>query len=335
MSAPVYFGFFLVAITLCLSPLAIAEAENNSIPQASPSQDLPLESASEILQHAASAARELSYRGRFTYEFGSALETLELVHWVDGGVEHERIAHLSGKQRAFVRSGLTQTCKMASAFLLSNLDTDGKEEGLAEHYQFFLGGEERIAGRPAYMVKIVPKDNFRYTHVLAFDRASGLPLLKLLSSDQMTLERFQFVALEVGESVNGDDDEAIVHEFQHLNSSDAGCIPSAVSLTVQNMSPWAVSWLPGGFVLSDAKAAGQFESVLTYTDGLSAFTVFVSASPATTDVSAFAPGVARRGATLALTNTAQYQGQIKGVALVGEVPLNTAKRVLASLKPNL
>ncbi len=334
MNAPVYFGF-LVAIALHLSPLAMAEETNPSTPQDPATQSLPLQSVSEILQQAASAVRELNYRGRFTDEFGSALETLELVHWVDSGVEHERIAHLSGKQRAFIRSGLPQTCKMASAFLLSNLDTGGGGVGLAEHYQFFLAGEERVAGRPVNMVKIVPKDNFRYAHVLAFDRASGLPLLKLLSSDQMTLERFQFVALEVGEGVSGIDHESAVHEFQYLSPSDAGCIPSAESLTVQNVSPWTVGWLPGGFVLSDANASGQFESVLTYTDGLSAFTVFVSALPAAADVSAFAPGVARRGATLALTNTAQYQGQIKGVALVGEVPLNTAKRVLASLKPNL
>lgn len=288
----------------------------------------PLLGVDALLQKASRALQEESYHGRLTYEFGTVLETLEVVHVVKDGIEWERIHHLNGVEREFLRSGKNKDCVTLGGFLMrgGRVSSGSGDVSLAQHYHFYIRGDDRIAGRAAAVVQLDPKDEHRYGMTLAVDKQSGLPLMSLiLSGSNSALERFQFVDLYIGTPA---DDQVLqpAHEIHaKLNGQSATCQTSESS-----PGPWQASWVPGGFLLSDSGSDPQAGDFLTYTDGLSSFSVFIS--PKGSDEPA-RQGVARRGATVAVMSTLLLDQQPQNVVLVGEVPVATAQRIVASVRP--
>ena len=289
-------------------------------------QDLDsLTSVDELLERASRALQEQNYQGRFTYEFGTTMETLEIVHVVREGVEYERITHLNGVEREFVRGGREQDCVSTGGFLLRGglIPQAGGTVSLAQSYHFYIRGRDRIAGRDAEVVQAVPKDEYRYGMTLAVDRLSGLPLMSLITvSNKSAIERFQFTDLEVGRDI---DIEAIAPTGQQHSQLDGAALPCAKP--TQGESIWRASWLPPGFVVSQISSENEGD-VLTYTDGIASFTLFIKPL---SDPSSFKQGMARRGATTALMSVVPSTPHSIGVVLVGEVPFNTAQQVVASV----
>lgn len=287
-----------------------------------------LKAVDELLQRASKALQEENYKGRFTYEFGNTLETLELVHTVKGGVEFERISHLSGEEREFVRGGRQQDCITAGSFLLRGglVSVRGRTVSLAQNYHFYIQGEQRVAGRDVSIIKAIPKDAFRYGMTLAFDKASGLPLMSLTTTASKTaLERFQFVQIEVGDDVLTEDLTSVESKHKVLDGSSIPCTQDPAS-----ESNWAAAWLPPGFVLSHATEDDDGGGALTYTDGIASFTVFITVMDGSKPAK---QGVARRGATIAFMSLLPYKPQQVSVILVGEVPLVAAQQVTSSVVP--
>ena len=57
-------------------------------------------------------SHNLNYQGSFTYEHQntSTLQGFRVSHWVDEGVEHERLLYLNGPEREIVRHGQALDC---------------------------------------------------------------------------------------------------------------------------------------------------------------------------------------------------------------------------------
>jgi sigma-E factor negative regulatory protein RseB len=201
----------------------------------------------------------------------------------------------------------------------------GSSVSLAQNYHYYIRGRDRIAGREAEVLQVVPKDEFRYGMTLAMDRESGLPLMSLTTiSNKNAIERFQFIELQVGGTIADAELTPAVQQHSVLDGSRAPC--NSISET-KTTSSWRVRWLPPGFVLSQASITGRGDA-LTYTDGIASFTVFVEPIQ---DPASFKQGVARRGATVALIAAVQWMDKPFGVVLVGEVPIVTAQQVVASI----
>jgi sigma-E factor negative regulatory protein RseB len=284
----------------------------------------PLSSVDELLENASRALQEQNYRGRFTYEFGTTLETLEIVHLVKEGVEYERITHLNGVEREFLRGGREQDCVSTGGFLLRGgmIPQVSGSVSLSQSYHFYIRGRERIAGRDAEVVQAVPKDEYRYGMTLAVDRASGLPLMSLITvSNKGAIERFQFTDLEVG-SVEPGAISPTGAQHARLDGANVPCtkLPSGKSI-------WRAGWLPPGFVVSHITSDNEGD-VLTYTDGIASFTLFIKPLA---DPSTFKQGMARRGATTALMSVVPAFPHSIGVILVGEVPFTTAQQVVTAV----
>lgn len=288
----------------------------------------PIVSVDQLLQRASIALQEKNYVGRFTYEFGTTLETLEVVHAVKDGIEYERVQHLSGAKREFVRSGRDQNCVTPGSSLLRGGIIPAGDDlvELAQNYHFYIRGDDRIAGREASVLQVVPKDEFRYGMTLAVDKSSGLPLMSLTtsSSSQNTLERFQFVQLEVDVDVDSLQLSPADAAHQILDSNKVDCDQYS-----GGESRWQAGWTPDGFVLSQASQGERGDDVLTYTDGIASFTLFIAPLLAG---DTFKQGVARRGATVALMTPMTLQGNSLAVVFVGEVPATTAQRVVSSIQ---
>ncbi len=284
-----------------------------------------LTSVDELLVRASKALQEKNYQGRFTYEFGSTLETLEIVHVVKDGVEYERITHLNGPEREFLRNGRKHDCVTTGGFLLRGglIPHVGGTISLAQNYHFYIRGRDRIAGREAEVVQVVPKDEYRYGMTLAVDTVSGLPLMSLTTvSNKSAIERFQFIDLAVDGAISTEELSPVADQYALLDGAKIPC-----SKLSQTLPIWSAEWVPPGFVLSQA-TANEEGDVLTYTDGIASFTLFIEPLANGTD---FKQGMARRGATIALmTSVAAAQRQV-GVILVGEVPVATAQQVVSSV----
>src|SRR5690606_34169429 len=152
------------------------------------------------------------------------------------------------------------------------------------------------------------------------------PLMSLITSDaKNALERFQFVHLDSNLSLSDMDLTPDSADFGKLDGSKTQCHDQAGG----RESPWKPAWLPTGFLLSQAGSDSEHGEFLTFSDGLSSFSLFISPVEQEESVR---QGVARRGATLAVMSLGSYQNEPYSVILVGEVPMITAEKVVASLQ---
>src|SRR5690625_2865382 len=155
--------------------------------------------AHQLLKKMSEAGQNLSYRGSFTYEHGSSIESFRVVRWTDEGVNYERLEHLSGPERQFIRPVRPKGCTPFGGALLqdrlSRLGSDGAE--IDRYYRLVAYERERVAGRHAQVIQIIPRDQMRYGYVVSLDQATGM-LLKtlLLDEQQRVVERFQFIEFD-------------------------------------------------------------------------------------------------------------------------------------------
>lgn len=280
--------------------------------------------AQELLAHMAKAVRQLNYRGKFTYEVAnSALETYALSHRVVNGREVERLERLNSNEKIVVRDSAHSDClTTGDKILRGGMGKLHPSDQLFSNYSLYLRGEERIAGRHAYLVQLIPHDQYRNGHLIAIDKQSFLPLQKQwFSPNNKLMERVQFVDLE------------LLSEAREDVDTDAGTGFSADSFNcnVDELvrSSWAVNWLPTGFFLTKVGRTDAGESMLAYTDGLASFSVFIKEQP----VEIALRGSTDRGATLAYVGNRRWQQNPFRIIVIGEIPLITAQKVVESLEP--
>lgn len=293
-------------------------------------------SARALLELMADAYQSRSFSGHFLYQRAGSLRTLELERAVIDGRVYERMMSLQGPAREVIRSdGRTVSVHPDDSVTLLSSDVDiapldtrpGEPGRIVDHYTPHLAGEGRVAGRTAWRVQLEPRDQHRYGYRLWLDQQSGL-LLKseILNGQHSALERMEFISLELDPELKRED-FALPDAAQNA-PEDA--VDARDSLRIRP------GWLPGGFgrAARDEHRLEGRTGVLhstTFSDGLSAFTLFVEPAPA-----AKADGeVRRQGPTVILGRPLNRAGRSYRATLVGEVPARTAQRVLkgVSLEP--
>ncbi|MCC1495602.1 MucB/RseB C-terminal domain-containing protein [Alcanivorax sp. 1008] len=292
-------------------------------------------SAPHLLKQMADAARLLEYRGRLLYMHGSEVTTLELLHARIDDREHERLTQLEGALAEVIRRGEHVVCVHADQSITrlvnrSSVTPLGLHERLSNslpvQYRLQLDGEDRVAGRAAYRMQLLPMDQFRYGYRLWTDQASHL-LLKseLVDLSGRALERIEFVSLDLEPGLTVDDFvvPAALKE-RALDSLDA-------SEPAHGRVQVVTGWLPEGFMEADRDvrlSGGERRPVAaaTFSDGLAAFTLFVE-EPG----EGKPEGVSKIGPTIAISRVIGSAGGDWLVTLVGEVPQLTGERVLADL----
>lgn len=320
----------------------------------------PEKNARAWLDQMSRSMRELNYQGEFTYEHASQITTLQIFHAVKEGVEYERLVHLDGDPREIVRRGHELSCIHPGTRMIrldvSAMDKSVGPQGeslaqsaavLGKYYDLQLLEKYRVAGRKTVQIAIKPKDGYRHAHRLFVDEETGL-LLKslLLDSQNHPLERFQYTHIEIGTNIEEADLQAKAedhlyahhHGSFHNDSAHKGAINngshtkvSAVSRLEQKAVDWTVRWVPAGFLKTTSSLqASQDAGLHMYTDGLSAFTVFLEPS----NEPMMGDGVAQQGGTVAFTRQLLHKGDKYLVTVVGEIPSLTAEKVASSVRAN-
>ena len=283
----------------------------------------------EWLHKMGDSLRRENYAGNFTYIRGSRFDNVRIVHVVQEGREFERLYNLNGPVRELYREEEKTSCFQPKGelprdeyecpnFHLGPFTPLFSERVLSTQnlYNLEMQNEDRIAGRASVVLVVSPKLNDRFGYRVWLDKVTGLLLQSHLIERGKVKEIFQFTHIEVGKSVSA----------SNLKTAIRGEIisrPFAQNLSKRRgEAGWKVNWLPDGFKLVRTRG-----NRLHFTDGLATFSVFIEtlALPAMPDLAT------TEGGTALITRRHKITGP--QITVVGEVPVQTARRVAESVAP--
>lgn len=314
-------------------------------PQASRGAD----EAREWLEKMNRALATRNYDGTFFHLSDGHVETMRIVHRVRAGRVTERLVSLDGSGREFVRNNDELTCYLPDQHTILVEPRQDRGPFLGSLPQFGLDVNEfytveelpnsRVLGRPARVILVNPKDQFRFGYRLWLDENTAMPLkTQLCDSRGQMIEQILFARLEMPENIPDSDLTPTVHtegmRWVHQGASHDSASPA--------LSAYRASELPPGFHLtvSGAQTLGGATvpaTHLVYSDGLATVSVFVEASRDAkpgTDTTAGTPseppmqGLARVGSGFAFSTVVQGHQ----VTAVGEVPAQTVELIAHSVK---
>ena len=302
----------------------------------------PAQEVTAWLHRMGQAVHELNYEGTFVYLLDSHVEAMHLLHTAQDGQERERLVSLNGMPRQVVRDNYSIICvlpdrRSVSAELRSGAvpnETDaGNLAQLAENYEFHLFGTERVAGRQARVILIVPHDNLRYGHRLFLDVTSALPLKsELLDEKGKPISQIMFTELRIAPNTslgdsNSEESMSLAADDQYawVNQKPSFRLPDKS----QAQTGWVFSGLPKGFRLRihSRRAATKTRSAVdhfVFSDGLATLSVYVEKEGAQRGLN----GASQVGTLNAFgINKDGYQ-----ITAVGEVPPQTVQQLTQTIE---
>jgi sigma-E factor negative regulatory protein RseB len=318
-----------------LIPCAVAGALLIVLPQRSRGADDPR----EWLQKMNQALATRNYDGTFFHLSEGRVETMRIVHRVRGGRTTERLQSLDGSGREFVRNNEELTCYLPDQHTVLVEPRPEHGADVDQFYRIDSLPSTRVLGRPARVIAVNPKDQFRFGYRLWLDEKTAMPLkTQLCDSRGQVIEQIFFARLDMPETIP-DSDLAPSVRTEGMRWVRQG--PSRDSASPA-LSAYRASELPPGFHLTVAGAqtiggATVPASHLVYSDGLATVSVFVeaprpSAAGADTGPSAESEppmqGLARVGSGFAFSTIVQGHQ----VTAVGEVPAQTVEFIAHSVK---
>lgn len=194
-------------------------------------------------------------------------------------------------------------------------------QNLKQGYEFVSVGRSRVAGRPAQQIRIVSRDNSRFSYQLWLDEETGMLLkLNMLDLQGGLLQQIQVSSMTILDTPPA--------YFARVNQAS---LPDPMTLApIQSREHrWEVDYLPTGMVevrrdIRRLAMTGQVVEYKMFSDGLVDVSVYVQ--PATDALGSDL--VLRHDLNTFLTLT---DGKAQ-VTVVGEIPLKTANAIATSLR---
>ncbi len=190
---------------------------------------------------------------------------------------------------------------------------------IKQHYEFKLDGEERVANKATQIIKMIPKDRYRYGYTFWLDKQSGL-LLKcdLMNSNGRVLEQLMYSNIELlQEAPEKNIDESKLASYEKVmlkNHSD---------ITEKN---WQAKKIPAGFMLTRAMKMNQQPAAyhLVYSDGMASVSVFIE--EAKNDAEHIGQS------SMGLVNAFSLRVNNNHITAIGEVPKSTVRMIAQSMQ---
>jgi len=301
------------------------------------------------LQRMNQALATRNYDGTFFRLSEGRVETLRILHRVKGGRITERLMSLDGSGREYIRNDGELTCYLPDQHtvlveprqdrgpFLGSLPQFGAD--VNDYYRLELLSATHVLGRPAQIIAVKPKDDYRFGYRLWLDESTAMPLkTQLCDASGQVIEQILFARLEMPESIP---DSALAPAVRTEGMRWVRQGPSH-DLDQPTLSAFQSKQLPPGFHLTDAGAqtingAGLPAAHLVYSDGLATVSVFVEepagaaqSAPAQSGPPPAPPmqGLARVGSGFAFSTVIQGHQ----VTAVGEVPAQTVEFIAHSVE---
>ncbi|MBT0585797.1 MucB/RseB C-terminal domain-containing protein [Alteromonas oceanisediminis] len=246
----------------------------------------------------------------------------------DDGVTMEQLNSLNGPGKEFIRVNKTisvfepdvapysVTGELIDGPIPNQLLSDPLS--LQTAYEFIAVGRGRVSGRAAQQIRIVSRDNTRFSYQLWVDENNGMPLkFNMLDGNGQLIKQVQVTQMVMSEKPDP--------FFARINHDVLPPV-SAMSRT-QHQHQWRITYMPTG--MREVKRnthrlhiTGQVVEYAMLTDGLVEVSVYVM--PVTNN---HQNSIFRHETKTLLMRT---DGDIQ-VSVIGEIPPQTANKIAMSL----
>ncbi len=287
------------------------------------------------------ALTTLNYDGVFSHWQGGQVETMRIIHRIEGGVVTERLMSLDGSGREFIRNGSTLVCYLPDArkvlvvqepspsLLLGSLPKFG--DSSSQFYDIRAVRRTRLIGKKTQLIVVTPKDDYRYGYRLWVDEATGMPLkTQLCDRRGRVIEQVVFASIATPDQIpdSAFKPDVATDGFQWVRQIP---MPSpAMTAAASSVSSWSALRLPPGFHMSVRAVqmmpgtTGIVEHIV-YTDGIASVSVFVESHMHADH---------KLSGSEQVGPTSTFATMVDGhpVTAVGEVPPQTVKFIADSVQ---
>jgi len=295
-------------------------------------------SAEVLLGKMKTAFNSLNYDLSYVELEKGRITPMRYSHGVVDGVSTGHFLSLNGNPREYLRRGDVtsffeaeqQSYSLKSVnipgllFKLMATELTGVEKDSYE--AVFVGGRSRITGRVSQVVRVVPKDKYRFGYLLWIDMKTSLPLrVDMIQNSGEVVYQIMAVSLYQFPS--------ITPWIEQMSKSKMPTILTMRPSDKVKESEWKTTWLPSGFTMvsnnkHQVAGIGQEVSYLQYSDGLVDVSVYINSDPQS--------GSLTQG--LGVSGQISLQSKITDdveIVVVGEIPVMTAKKIANSVIRNI
>lgn len=287
-------------------------------------------SAKQSLDKMTQALDNLNYELAFVQTTPSNMDSFRYRHIKKDNKTYAQLVTLDGRQQEIIqRDNLvsyfqpnTQAFTLNSGNIVDAMPAVVRADfdKLSSVYDFIKIGKDRVAGRFADTIRIVPKDDFRYQYLVFVDEENGLLLRgDMLDSEGKLLDQFRVVTLYIDDRLRG--------LTEYINKVSMPPLLKESKNEQNSDITWSAGWLPQGFSLirytQETLESEVIDSAL-YSDGLFTFTLFVSNSGS----NVLPENTWKQGA---YTIYSEVNGG-KEITFIGQLPIAAAKRIVQEVK---
>jgi len=201
------------------------------------------------------AVHGLNYTGTYVYINDGHIDTMQIVHSVDDKGERERLLSLNGEAREILRDSEKVTCILPAdkSVIVGHLKAGtGLPALLPENilelrsvYDIELIGRDRIAGYPAVILAVEPRDKMRYGYRIWLEEDSGMVLRSdIMDSQANVIEQMMFTEISLQSPVSAAMLEPTVEHDQFRVVTDHMASHEEMQ---PGQNKWSFSRIPKGF----------------------------------------------------------------------------------------
>ncbi|WP_114908516.1 sigma-E factor regulatory protein RseB [Haemophilus haemolyticus] len=306
--------FTALSLSLLLSSIASAE-------------DL---SAKQSLDKMTQALDNLNYEIAFVQTTPSNMDSFRYRHIKKDNKTYAQLVTLDGRQQEIIqRDNLvsyfqpnTQAFTLNSSNIVDAMPAVVRADfdKLSTVYDFIKIGKDRVAGRFADTIRIVPKDDFRYQYLVFVDEENGLLLRgDMLDSEGKLLDQFRVVTLYIDDRLRG--------LTEYINKVSMPPLLKESKNEQNSDITWSAGWVPQSFSLiryTQETLENEVIDSALYSDGLFTFTLFVS----NVGSNVLPENTWKQGAYTIYSEVRSG----KEITLIGQLPIAAAKRIAQEVK---
>ena len=325
-----------------LSALALVWAAGATLSALAAAQAPPEQTGSDVaatawLERMNRALTTRNYDGTFSHWHGGTVEMLRIIHRVQDGQVAERLVSLDGSGREFIRRGASLTCYLPDKRTVLVEERPPQEslvgfpainEQTASLYDIREVARMRLNRRETHVIRIAPRDEYRYGYRLWIDDSTAMPLKsQLCDARDNVIEQIVFANLRLSAHIpdSAFKPEVATEGFQWLRSESA-------ALPATPITEWSALKLPPGFRMLLRRvqvlpgAPGRVDH-LVFSDGLASVSVFVEVRPAR-------PEQAQLSQSATVGSSSAFSTVVDGhkITAVGEVPPATVRFIASQVK---
>lgn len=321
--------FKYLLLTAALLPLsAIAEVTPEIILDDSVQPSSVERSPLSILQQMSQAWHRSNYDMSFIQIIPPQIISYQYQHVFANQRHYAQLSGLDGAQQEIIQrdniisyyGGSYQPFSIRGGRILDNIPAVAYADysRLSRYYDFMDAGKTRIADRVTHVIRILPKDDFRYQYILWIDEQSHLLLRSdMLDRNSELLEQFRVITLEQGNP------DGLVNLLEPLNLPPLINIQGEV-LTVQK--DWQLAWLPPGFELVKEQEyeteIGLLKSMM-FSDGLFSFSLYINDN--------ISDNLGEQYWQQADNTIYTEMSNNREITIIGQIPLVTARRIVKDI----